>query len=178
MDKTKMDVLDKYFLMHQIENIILELDGKKRGYLTNDKLEIQIGMWLKLLQLLKDYDEFDKNHKFVFDVENVGEISDGSHTFNELYAHRASLFAVICNTYPENAWKSWKHHHEENFPMYEDYFIVGVNTPEGQYSYHYHKDWWDKFKVQELEEAPKFDGHQPDDVDRLFSLVEEKNKDE
>ena len=178
MDKTKMDVLDKYFLIHQIENIILELDGKKRGYLTNDKLEIQIGMWLKLLQLLKDYDEFDKKHKFVFDVENVGEISDGSHTFNELYAHRASLFAVICNTYPENAWKSWEHHHEENFPMYEDYFIVGVNTPEGQYSYHYHKDWWDKFKVQELEEAPKFDGHQPDDIDRLFSLVEEKNKDE
>ena len=178
MDKNKMDVLDKYFLIHQIENIILELDGKKRGYLTNDKLDIQIGMWLKLLQLLKDYDELDKNHKFVFDVENVGEISDGSHTFNELYAHRASLFAVICNTYPENAWKSWKHHHEEKFPMYEDYFIVGVNTPEGQYSYHYHKDWWDKFKIQELEEAPKFDGHQPDDIDRLFSLVEEKNKDE
>ena len=178
MDKNKMDVLDKYFLIHQIEDIILELDGKKRGYLTNDKLDIQIGMWLKLLQLLKDYDEIDKNHKFVFDVENVGEISDGSHTFNELYAHRASLFAVICNTYPENAWKSWKHHHEEKFPMYEDYFIVGVNTPEGQYSYHYHKDWWDKFKIQELEEAPKFDGHQPDDIDRLFSLVEEKNKDE
>ena len=102
MNKDKMDVLDKYFLIRQVENIILELDGKKRGYLTNDKIEIQIGMWLKLLHLLKDYDEFDKNHKFVFDVESVGEISDGSHTFNELYAHRASLFAVICNTYPEN----------------------------------------------------------------------------
>ena len=58
MNKNKLDVLDKYFLIHQIENIILELDGKKRGYLTNDKIEIQIGMWLKLLQLLKNYDEF------------------------------------------------------------------------------------------------------------------------
>lgn len=178
MNKDKIDVLDKYFLIKQIEEIILELDGKKRGYLTNDKLDIQIGMWLKLLNMLKEYDECDKKSKFVFDVESIGEVSDGSHTFNELYAHRASLFAVICNTYPDKAWKSWKHHHEEDFPMYEDYFIVGVNTPEGQYSYHYHKDWWDKFKVQELEEAPKFDGHQPDDIDRLFSLLEEKNEDE
>ena len=53
MNKDKLDVLDKYFLIHQVENIILELDGKKRGYLTNDKLDIQIGMWLKLIIIFK-----------------------------------------------------------------------------------------------------------------------------
>jgi hypothetical protein len=32
-------------------------------------------------------------------------------------------------------------------------------------------DLWDMFDVKELEEAPKFDGHTPDDVlSRLFSL--------
>ena len=173
MSDNKLDVFDKYFLLSQIEKIIIELDGKKRGYKTNDNINIQIESWTKLLRMVKDYDIHGK-HKFVFDVDTIGEISDGSHTFNELYAHRASLFAVICNTYSDNAWKSWEHNHEENFPMYKDYFIVGVTTPEGQYSYHYHKDWWDKFEVQELEEAPKFDGHKPDDIDRLFSLLEKK----
>lgn len=30
----------------------------------------------------------------------MGEVSDGYHTFNELYYHRAVLFAVICNEHP------------------------------------------------------------------------------
>ena len=29
----------------------------------------------------------------------IGEVSDGYHTFNELYLHRYTLFAVLCNTY-------------------------------------------------------------------------------
>ena len=32
--------------------------------------------------------------------EEVGKISDGYHTFEELYYHRMILFAVICNTHP------------------------------------------------------------------------------
>ena len=55
--------------------------------------------------------------------------------------------------------------------MYDDYFIVGIDTPEGQYSYHYHKKYWDVFKyVNELEFAPEWDGHKSEDVDRLLSL--------
>lgn len=30
-------------------------------------------------------------------VGGIGEVSDGYHTFNELYHHRAILFSVICN---------------------------------------------------------------------------------
>ena len=48
--------------------------------------------------------------RYVFDVDDIGEISDGSHSFQELYYHRCVLFSVICNTYKERAWKSWKHH--------------------------------------------------------------------
>ena len=36
----------------------------------------------------------------------IGDVSDGYHTFNELYHHRAVLFSVICNLMPEKAWKS------------------------------------------------------------------------
>lgn len=103
-----------------------------------------------------------------FNIYKNGEISDGSHTFDELYHHRMMLFAVICNTHTQRAWKSWKHH---DGTMFNNYFIVGVNTPEGQYSYHYHEDNWDYFDVKELEFAPEWDGHQPKDINRLLSLL-------
>jgi hypothetical protein len=107
--------------------------------------------------------------KFEFDVENKGQISDGYHTFDELYYHRMMLFAVICNTYKTRAWKSLKH---DDGTMYDNYFIVGIETVEGHYTYHYHEDHWDLFKVLELEFAPKWDGHKPEDITRLFSLLE------
>ena len=55
--------------------------------------------------------------------------------------------------------------------MYEGYFIVGVTTAKGNYTYHYHKDYWDIFKVKELPNAPAYDGHKPEDIDRLFTLI-------
>lgn len=105
---------------------------------------------------------------YVFKEYSKDYISDGSHTFEELYHHRMILFSVICNTYKDKAWKSWKH---KDDTMYDDYFIVGITTDMGDYSYHYHKDNWDKFMVDELENAPEWDGHVPDDIDRLFSLI-------
>ena len=95
-------------------------------------------------------------------------ISDGYHTFGELYFHRMMLFAVICNTYNDKAWKSKLH---DDDTMYDNYFIVGITTPEGDYTYHYHLDYWDTFNVKELEKAPKWDGHKPSDITRLLSLI-------
>ncbi len=105
--------------------------------------------------------------RYEFDVENIGDISDGSHTFNELYYHRMVLFSIICNQNKEKAWKSFKHN---DGSMYDDYFIVGITTEKGQYSYHYHKEFWDNFEVKELEFAPKYDGHKPSDIIRLYSI--------
>lgn len=97
-----------------------------------------------------------------------GDTSDGYHTFDELYYHRMMLFAVICNTYVERSWKSWKH---DDGTMFDDYFIVGIETKEGHYTYHYHKDHWDLFEVKELEFAPKWDGHKPEDITRLLTII-------
>lgn len=107
--------------------------------------------------------------KFEFEADSIGQISDGSHTFDELYYHRMVLFSVICNTYKNRAWKSWKH---DDGTMYDDYFIVGIDTEEGQYTYHYHKDNWDMFEVKELEYAPVWDGHKPKDITRLLTLLD------
>lgn len=104
-------------------------------------------------------------------VLNIGEInqqtSDGYHTFEELYEHRMALFSVICNSYKDKSWKSKLH---DDGTMYDDYFIVGVTTENGNYTYHYHMDYWDNFEVKELENAPVYDGHSPSDYDRLYSL--------
>lgn len=101
-----------------------------------------------------------------------GDTSDGYHTFNELYYHRMMLFAVICNTYKEKAWKSKLH---ADGTMYDNYFIVGITTDEGDYTYHYHLDNWDYFNVSEIPNSPEWDGHKPEDVTRLLTLIGGKN---
>lgn len=99
--------------------------------------------------------------------------SDGYHTFKELYQHRMVLFAALCNAYPERAWKARKHHDGTMFG--DEWFIAGIETPKGQYTYHY-DNGWELFKVKELEFAPKWDGHRPADVARLLSLLGQHGK--
>lgn len=88
-----------------------------------------------------------------------GDTSDGYHTFNELYHHRAILFSVIVKTFSDKAWKSLRHH---DGTMYDGMFIVGIDTPDGQATYHYDiNPYWDMFECRELECAPEWDGHTP-----------------
>ena len=99
----------------------------------------------------------------------TGETSDGYHTFNELYHHRAVLFSVIVKVFPDHAWKSRKHH---DGTMYDGMFIVGIETPDGQATYHYDiEPYWDMFQCKELEYAPEWDGHTPAQaIDRIGKL--------
>lgn len=105
------------------------------------------------------------------ELESADEISDGYHTFNELYHHRAILFATILNN-PKFAPIAWKSKHHEDGSMYDGMFIVGIDTPAGQASYHYDVDpYWDMFKVKELERAPHFDGYTAaESIERIKSL--------
>ena len=111
-------------------------------------------------------DHLIANGVTVIPPEGIGEMSDGYHTFNELYHHRAVLFSVICNAMPDKAWKSKRH---DTGDMYDGMFIVGIETNHGQATYHYDVDpYWDMFNVPELEYAPKWDGHTPQEaIDRI-----------
>lgn len=102
-------------------------------------------------------------------VKADGNTSDGYHTFNELYDHRAKLFSVIVRNYPDLCWKSKQHH---DGTMYDGMFIVGIDTPDGQASYHYDIDpYWNMFDCKELERAPVWDGHTPQQaIDRIAAL--------
>lgn len=105
------------------------------------------------------------------DAETVitEETSDGYHTLNELYHHRAVLFSVIVKAFPDKAWKSRKHH---DSTMFDDMFIVGIETPDGQATYHYYiEPYWEMFQCEEVEFAPKWDGHTPEQaIERIRKL--------
>lgn len=121
---------------------------------------------MKNLQLVKIQalvDEYKANGG------SVKDLSDGYHTFDELYFHRMILSSIVFNSHKDVAWKSKQHHDGTMFG--ETYFIVGVETPQGQYSYHYDLEFWDLFDVPEVEFAPEYDGHTPSDIGRLFSLI-------
>lgn len=100
-----------------------------------------------------------------------GNTSDGYHTFDELYHHRAVLFSVIVENFATRAWKSKLH---ADGTMYEGMFIVGIETPDGQATYHYDVEpYWDMFRCKEIDRAPEWDGHTPDQaIERIGKLVD------
>ena len=111
-------------------------------------------------------------------IKSKGKISDGYHTFNELYNHRAVLFGLICSLLPKDkTWKSLKHH---DGTMFDGMFVVGINTEYGQITYHYDiEPYYNTIfaGVRELPNAPEYDGHTPDDVvERLSQLIQKVNE--
>ena len=126
-----------------------------------------------IVNLNKEEDlEYIKELQKCLSAGDIGLFSDGNHTFNELYHHRAVLTAIAFNAHKDIAWKS-KRHHDPDDLMYDGMFIVGMETPYGQATYHYDiEPYWDLFDVKELERAPKWDGHTPNDaVDRLYKFA-------
>lgn len=114
---------------------------------------------------------------------DVGEVSDGFHTFNQLYEHRNLLFCFLLTLiYRENlskfqVWKALKHSDGTMFNSNNgDWFIAGLSDETGsrQITYHMSKSrYWGLLDIPEREFAPEYDGHSPDDVlERLVSFLD------
>lgn len=99
----------------------------------------------------------------------IGEMSDGYHTFNGLYYQRMVLFAALVKAHKDRAWKSLRHEDGE-LCFGGGWFIVGIDTPQGSYTYHYEDKDWNRFDCVELPVAKHWDGHTEKDVTRLLSL--------
>lgn len=108
----------------------------------------------------------------------TNDVSDGYHTFGELYDHRIALFKALCSLQYQSCeenkeldpelvpWKSKKH---SDGTEYDGWFICGIGVvPGGQISYHLPLKDWDQLKAYEYDEAPEWDGHTaPDVIERL-----------
>lgn len=96
--------------------------------------------------------------------------SDGYHTFRQLYYQRAMLFSVLVAEHKELAWKT--RCHEDGKPCFGGgWFLVTIDTPAGQYGYHYEDKYWNLFDCAELPKATHWDGYCESDVGRLMSLA-------
>lgn len=112
-----------------------------------------------------------------------GDVSDGFHTFAELYRHRMLLNAALFNAWANAAeWgldgtvngvhKSLLHS-DGAAPFGGGWFIVVAQLPTGQVSYHYPLEHWDLFDVPEQERAAVWDGHTAEQAaDRLHRFLE------
>lgn len=111
-----------------------------------------------------------------------GDVSDGYHTFDELYEHRTILFIQLCRFYVKFwsdgdggsnvVWRSLLHDDGSNF---DGWFIMGIHKEPGrQISYHLPLSQWDntEFVDETLERSPKWDGHTSADVvERLKKVM-------
>lgn len=107
------------------------------------------------------------------------DISDGYHTFGELYNHRIVLFMVMAkhmaylfsSAQGKPVWRSKAH---SDGGVWGGWFVLGIYKAKGeQITYHLPMSEWDKcYFAEELEKAPEWDGHTSEDVlVRLNSLI-------
>ena len=107
--------------------------------------------------------------------EDIGEISDGYHTFNELYQYRMLYNAAFFNLLPKEIVYKSKRHHDGKECFGGGWFIVMANLPTGQISNHYELKDWDLFQIPEKEIADEWDGHTPQEAaERLHKYLLEK----
>lgn len=110
-----------------------------------------------------------KNEYIVF-ADNVHELTDGNHTFEELYDHRHIL---ACHVLNQNKGISFKTRKAKDGEEWEGWFIAGMNTPYGQISYHFPTTpYWYLLDIPEIERNDLYDDHNSRDVYlRLINLL-------
>lgn len=112
----------------------------------------------------------------------IGSISDGYHTFDELYEHRIELFIALAKAKflewmkipshlgvlnnPNPFWISARH--SDNSPVFDGWFLAGLFYEKGkQITYHLPVRYWDKCEKNGalvFSHAPEWDGHASADV--------------
>lgn len=101
-------------------------------------------------------------------LRDMGEMSDGYHTFNELYEFRKMYHALAINNWAKeglyDVHKS-KHHSDGTLCFGGGWFVVMAILPGGQISNHYKMEDWDLFQCpEELIVKQAYDGHTAKDV--------------
>lgn len=151
-DKFSYSIYSEYGDKHVMDSINFTSYQDTRDAMIND--------------LINSYDEI-----------KTGQISDGYHTFDELYEFRMMYNALLFNEWASkglyNVHKSYRHHDGELCFGEDKYFIVVAELPTGPISNHYKKEYWDLFKVPELDKSSTpYDGHTPQDtIERMNKFL-------
>jgi hypothetical protein len=95
---------------------------------------------------------------------DTNQISDGYHTFGELYEHRITLFIALCRRLEKGrVWRSQAH---SDGSVWEGWFVLGIDYEQGkQITYHLPMSKWEETDFADtLDKAPEYDGHTSEDV--------------
>lgn len=96
-------------------------------------------------------------------------VSDGYHTFQELYDHRYMLWILVLKHYQESAFKTYR---DNDGVRIDGWFIAGMNTELGQLTYHLPEIYWNYVDAPEIPKNDGFDNHSSKDVlTRLAELT-------
>lgn len=105
--------------------------------------------------------------------ENL-EVSDGYHTFDELYEHRITLYIALCKMYMKaTGFKPWRSKLHNDGSEFEGWYILGImDEPGKQITYHIPLERWDETNFADTRAlAPIWDNHDSNDVlERLKKL--------
>ena len=103
-------------------------------------------------------------------LSDTGKISDGYHTFDELYDHRITLWIALLRrtalTNRESLNPTWRARLHSDGSSIEGWFVLGMfRQPGHQITYHLPMSRWSEcdFAIT-LDRAPEFDGHTSADV--------------
>lgn len=103
---------------------------------------------------------------------DTNKISDGYHTFDQLYEHRIVLYIALCkeldDTFKHHVWRSKRH---SNGTVWDGWFLLGIGIEKGkQITYHLPMSKWKECEFAEkFQTAPEFDGHTSEDVLKRIS---------
>ncbi len=101
---------------------------------------------------------------------NPGQVSDGYHTFDELYDHRITLWIALCRKMAQFHHRSddlvWRTELHSDGTSIDGWFLLGLTMENGQQmTYHLPMDRWRECEfARTLDRAPEFDGHTSADV--------------
>lgn len=110
-------------------------------------------------------------------TNSTGNISDGYHTFDELYEHRALLYISLCHECrrnPDNGRVVWRSKKHSDGTEWLGWFLLGLGVKSGkQITYHLPEKYWKMCDfARTVEIAPEFDGHSSEDVlKRLLDMI-------
>lgn len=175
-----------YFLPFDLDNnsfYVKEIIDKLKCFDENSYVSIMIDNNALDVSTIIEENKYRYNLKTIVTlpslnyIEDSNVVSDGYHTFGELYDFRTVLNAGLFNEWFLNnkydCHKS-KKHNNGSIPFNDNnYFIVSAKLPDGIISFHYELKFWDLFKIPEVEKALfEYDDHTSYDVlNRIMNIL-------
>jgi hypothetical protein len=115
--------------------------------------------------------------------QEPGQVSDGYHTFDELYEHRIVNYITLLrkqakiNSLPgesnEGDLKPWRTQTHSDGSVWDGWFLLGIGITTGkQITYHLPMSKWDECDfAMDVVSAPEWDGHTSADVLERLKLL-------